>query len=139
MLHSILALAINASIACGSPQACQTSNTAHSCCGSPAAAEQMTVGDLDGMRVACNGQPAMLRKVDNNAWAIVSGGQIRGVASLRNTPQGAQLVATGLHASDAKFSNCSTNNQAASSQKCFSGQQQRKAVNQSASCCNPAG
>jgi hypothetical protein len=139
MLHSILALAMNASIACGSPQACQDDNNQRSCCGSPSAEEQMTVADLHGMRVTCNGQPAMLRKVDNNAWAIVSGGQIRGVASLRNTPQGAQLVATGLHASDAKFSNCSTNNQAASSQKCFSGQQQREAVNRSARCCNPAG
>jgi len=139
MLHSILTLAINASIACGSPQACQTTNTAHSCCGSPAAAEQMTVGDLDGMRVTCNGQPAMLRKVDNNAWAIVSGGQIRGVASLKNTPQGAQLVATGIHATDTKFSNCSSSKQATSSQKCCSGQQPPKAAKRSGSCCNPAG
>ena len=139
MLHSILTLAMNASIACGSPQACQTTNTAHSCCGSPAAAEQMTVGDLDGMRVTCNGQPAMLRKVDNNAWAIVSGGKIRGVASLKNTPQGAQLVATGIHATDTKFSNFSSSKQAASNQNCFRGQQLRKAANRSASCCNPAG
>jgi hypothetical protein len=139
MLHSILTLAINASIACGSPQACQDANNQRSRCGSPTTEEQITVADLNGMRVTCNGQPAMLRKVDNNAWAIVSGGQIRGVASLKNTPQGAQLVATGIHATDTKSSNCSTSKQATSSQRCCSDQQPPKAAKRSGSCCNPAG
>ncbi|MDG1838659.1 MAG: hypothetical protein P8I91_07655 [Phycisphaerales bacterium] len=139
MLHSILALAINASLACGSPQACQDTNNQRLRCGSPVTEAQITVADLNGMRVTCNGQPAMLRKMDNNAWAIVSSGKIHGVASLKNTPQGAQLVATGIHATGTKFSHCSSGKQATLSQKCCGGQQPPRAAIQSGSSCNTAG
>ena len=139
MLHSILALAMNASIACGSPQACQTTKPARSCCGSPAVAEQLTVGDLDGMSVRCNGKPATLRKVDNAAWAIVCEGQVRGMASLVRTTQGAELVATGIHTSNAVPFGCCSKKPEATARNCCSAPQTRQANLRATGFCKPAG